>query len=440
MSFFKRRRSASGHCFPNPKRVNQEKTGDIKALIREKNVEKLNELIKQDKIFSFRSLANDIYDCHGSFEFLSELDIDSNDLIKTANEFAAPPIRYMFIEQVTSIKFEDLYENALKSNDIKFISKVAIIGLTHDDASFNHIFTLAQHVIATEKAKDIYNFANSVLSSAIKHYTKSDYCELAEALENAIIETEDTNYIAKFAQDIEGADKEKSIKAVINAKKDNSNKESNNSKEENDATREIINLAIESNAMYIGTIIAQIIKTNNTDLIINLASYLILNNVDKDFIIDFTARLKETENAECMYRIIKELKNSANKEPRDLLIDNLIQAITDLKDLKHSVLLTREYQTISLENLHKLFSVIMEAFEILDAPMDKVERILAKLVIFEVLDETSLKCFISYLNFKTTGALLPSVNHPTELGDDIIVGGKQFQLVKPDENNQPKGA
>ena len=439
MSFFKRRRSASGHCFPNPKRVNQEKTGDIKALIREKNVERINELIKQDKIFNFRSLANDIYDCHGSFEFLSELDIDSNDLIKTANGYAALQIRYMFIEQVTSIKFEDLYENALKSNDIEFISRVAIIGLTHNDASFNHVFTLAQHVIATKEAKDIYNFANSVLSSAINHYTKSDYRELAEALENAIIETEDTNYIAKFAQDIEGADKEKLIKAVINAKKDNSNKESNNSKEENDATREIINLAIESNAMYIDEVIAQIIKTNNIDLIINLAYCLILNNVDKDFIIDFAQRVKETKNTDCMYEIIKVVKDFPNKELRDLLIDELIQAITNLKDLKHSALLTKEYQTISQESLHKLFLVIMEAFEILDAPMDKVERILAKLVLFEVLDETSLKCFISYMNFKA-GILLPPVNNLSELGDELFIGGRQYQLVKPDKNNQIKGA
>ena len=412
---------------------------DITTLIQLKNVERINELIKQGKICDFYRLAWDIRFHNGSYELLNELDIDSSDLGKIIKDLVLCR-KVEFIKQVTNINFEDLYQEALKSNDIEFISNVAVIGLTHDDASFNHVFTLAQHVIATKSAKDIYNFANSVLRCAINHYAKVDYLELVETLENAIIETEDTNYIAKFAQDIEGADKKKLIETFINSKKANSNKESNNSKAENDATRKIINLAIESNAMYIGTIIAQIIKTNNTDLIINLASCLILNNVDKDFIIDFTARLKEAKKAECMYRIIKELKDSSNKELRELLIDELIEAITDLKDLKHSVLLTREYQTISLENLHKLFSVIMEAFEILDAPMDKVESVLAKLVIFEVLDETSLKCFISYLNFKTTGALLPSVNHPTELGDYIIVGGRQYQLVNSDKNNPTKDA
>lgn len=416
---------------------------DITTLIRLKNVERINELIKQGKICDFDRLARDIYFWNDSYELLNELDIDSSDLCKIMKnlEFYRKVEFIKQVTNVTNINFEDLYQDALKSNDIEFISKVTVIGLTHYEASFNHVFNLAKHVIAREDAEDIYNFANSVLSSAINHYAKADYLELVETLENAIIETKDTNYIAKFAQDIEGADNEKLIKAVINAKKDNSNKESNNSKEENDATREIINLAIKSNAIYIETIIAQIINTNNTDLIINLAYCLILNNVDKDFIIDFVARLKEIKNTECMYRIINELTNLPNKELGDLLTNELIQSIIDLEDLKHCILLTWKHQTISLENLYKLFGVIRKAFKIEDnTSIKSVGEILANFVELKMLDETSLACYISYLNFKETGTLLPPVNSPDGLGEKIIVGGRQYQLVKPDENNQIKGA
>lgn len=436
MSFFKRRRSASGHCFPNPKRVNQEKTGDIKALIREKNVEKLNELLRHEQI-KLHYFMNYVYDCYESFWFLNELDIDSKSLTQAGLCFTGK-FKHEFLEQVTNIDFTTLYQAALESVDIEFISEVAIIGLKRKEDS-HYIFEFAREVKKGCLANGIYIFAEKVLEVAQEYLDKITYSELVEFLENAVIEKGSSYSICEFAKNIAGANKKNLIEAFICSKTTNGNGESTNLKEENDVTREFINWTIESNAMSIIEIIAKTINTKNNDLIISTAYCLILNNVDKKAIIDFAQRVKETKNTDCMYEIIKVAKDSPNKELRDLLIDELIQAITDLKDLKYSALLTREYQTISQESLHKLFWVIMEAFEILDVPMDKVERILAKLVLFEVLDETSLKCFISYMNFKA-GILLPPVNSLSELEDELFIGGIQYQKVKPDKNNQPKGA
>ena len=65
--------------------------------------------------------------------------------------------------------------------------------------------------------------------------------------------------------------------------------------------------------------------------------------------------------------------------------------------------------------------------------IETVKVTLSCLVTFGIIDETSLNCYISYLNFKITGTLLHDVT-TDQLGDEIIVAGRQYQIVQSNKN------
>lgn len=138
-------------------------------------------------------------------------------------------------------------------------------------------------------------------------------------------------------------------------------------------------------------------------------------------------------------------------------IDDLIQALINIGKVKYVYPLIKEHEKLSQENLHKLFEFFIEKVKKAFAPFPiDMETALAIATMQGIFDNDSLVLFVNYFNkqgYETSSDGIPvllendfsysvTLEEWQALQEQIANndGGRQYQLVKPDRDNQVQDA
>ena len=390
---------------------------NIGELIEKNKKRKLKKLIRENKI-ELAGLARNINMYQDTFVFFNELEISSKELAKVALKLINWDFD-SFLEQVTNMNFEDLYQEALSCKNPEFITKVAVHGAKNNVDS-HYIIELANKVIELNSAEWLYKFAKEVKGAPIEKLAEAliktndanwSYWFAKEVpnvpidkLAKVIIATNNANYIYEFAKNIPDAPINDLINAFVTAKG------------AVEHTNKFVNWVIKVESISFDDIARKFTATNNAELITEFAIHAAKHNIDNNIIIELANGVIATNNAEYIYKFIKNVSNAP--------IDDLIQAIIDLNDLKYICLLVKDYHKLSKNNIKKLFDAIIRAFNIKNMPNDDITNLVAKLTLAEVFDETDFKFFLRYLtmvkcnNSLTDAGVIPAIPLPEELNID----------------------
>lgn len=407
-----------------PKEVN------IEELIRGRRKRKINKLIRENKIDLY-ALARQIYRQYRAFVFLNELEISSKELAKVAAKLLYCGFND-FLNQVTNLNFEDLYQEAISCesfNELKntesiksnFITAIAIHG-AENNVDSHYIFELADKVIELNVTEWLYKFAKKVKGAPIEklaealiktgnaYYSYWFAKEVPNApidkLAEVIIASNNANYIYAFAEDIPNAPINDLINAFVT------------SKGAVEHTNKFVDWVIKVESISFEEIARKFIATNNPELITEFAIHAAKHNIYNNIIIELANSVIASNNAEYIYKFIKNVSNAP--------IDDLIQAIIDLNDLKYICLLVKDYHKLSKDNIKKLFDAIIRAFDIKNMPNDDITNLVAKLTLAEVFNETDFKFFLHYLTMvKCNNSLTDAGVIPAPLLEELNVSGNQ---------------
>ena len=138
-------------------------------------------------------------------------------------------------------------------------------------------------------------------------------------------------------------------------------------------------------------------------------------------------------------------------------IDDLIQALINIGNAKYVYPLIKEHKKLSQENLYKLFEFFIEKVKKAFAPftIDMVTT-LAITTMQGIFDDDSLVLFVNYYNkqgYETSSDEIPVLPEP-DFSYSVTLeewhafqkqianndGGRQYQLVNPDRDNQVQDA
>lgn len=359
----------------------------IKKLVADRDINKINELLSKNKI-NYLMLANAVYEEHKSFNFFNELNISSEQLAFIVKDaFFDIQLVRLFLAEVSNIDFNFLLNKAINFSTFKTKHVIEIAIAAKNSGNGSSVLLLTDKIINTNNAKDILAFLKVVtgIEGARIDDLINAFIKETKAIKNGIIEKYDWTRITDVVETI----------------------------------NEFVNWAINQKDISLNEISQKVIATNKPE-----------------YIFVFLKSLIGVENAP---------------------INDLIQALINIGNAKYVYPLIKEHKKLSQENLYKLFEFFIEKVKKAFAPFTiDMETTLAIATMQGIFDNDSLVLFVNYFNkqgYETSSDGIPvllendfsysvTLEEWQALQEQIANndGGRQYQKVKPDKNNQPKDA
>lgn len=358
----------------------------IKKLVADRDIGKINEFLRKYEINPL-ILANAVYEEHKSFNFFNELNMSPEQLIFIVEyAFQNDQLVRLFLAEVSNIDFNFLLDRAINFSQHKTGRVIEIAIAAKNSGKGPSILLLTDRIIEASNAKYILAFLKVVtgIEGARIDDLINAFIKETKAIKNGIIEKYDWTRITDVVETI----------------------------------NEFVNWAINQKDISLNEISQKVIATNKPEYIFVFLKALI--------------GIEEAPIAP---------------------IDDLIQALINIGNAKYVYPLIKEHKKLSQENLYKLFEFFIEKVKKAFAPFTiDMEMTLAITTMQGIFDNDSLVLFVNYLNksgYETSSDGIPvllehdfsysvSLEEWQALQEQIANndGGRQYQLVKPDRDNQ----